>query len=142
MLLFHRLQLAAIVYRRDPIAIHETLEEITAGHKSSPPQSTPLHRSAAASSARRAAMDRTSNADSSSPNEDDVRESAPGQLVRDIWGHDSIVANKIEEAFKNMCQGLEQSTIVKFCQKKDIDYEPVSELHSSSSVCLPFYYSP
>lgn len=141
----YSLQLASIVYERAPIAIHRTLEEVTAGHKSSPPKTPDLHRSAASSAARRAA-NRPPNADpnspvhSPSPGEDQTKESAPGKLVGDIWGHDSIIASKIEEAFEKANQGPGRSTIGRFCEDKDIDYEPVSELNNSSSVCSTFSF--
>jgi hypothetical protein len=140
------LQLASIVYERAPIAIHKTLQEVTKGHKSSPTQSSTLHRSAATSSARRKdALHVNADADPihtlPSPGvENNVKESMPGKLVRDVWAHDTMVANKIEEAFKNADTGAGASAIGAFCLKKEIDYEPVSELNNSSSAFCSFFW--
>lgn len=138
-----RLQLASIVYERAPIAIHKTLEQVTAANKASPPRTPKSHISAAYSSARRSTLHRPPNTGTKSPAQppspgDTLNASAPGNLVKDIWGENSIIAQNIEMAFKSANEGPGETTIGKFCLDKDIDYEPVSELNNSSSVCSSF----
>lgn len=61
-------------------------------------------------------------------------ESGPGELVRDLFP--PTVAQKIQDSFK---AGIEskasgKGAITEFCERIDIQYEPVSELNNSSSV--------
>ncbi|KAF8315618.1 alpha/beta-hydrolase [Clavulina sp. PMI_390] len=146
------LQLASIVYERAPIAIHETLEEVTKAHRTSAAP-TRTHMSAASSSARRCTVHRPPNANPDSPvhtpspsssglhtpsGVHTVLESLPGELAKDIWGEDK--AKKIAKAYQSALHNKGRSTIETFCAKIDIDYEPVSELNNSSSAFCSFFW--
>lgn len=154
------LQLSSVVYERAPVAIHSTLEAVSSCTKQTAPQTH--HSSASATSAKRNTIHRPPSGPSGtapprapspsggpsptphtpiishSPGGTQIKESAPGCLVRDIFPDQQ--ASRIEKAFKDCNAGHGVSAITDFCERMGVEYEPVSELNSSSSAYASFFW--
>lgn len=59
-------------------------------------------------------------------------------LVHDLFNDAEV--KKIERAFSHAVDNDGEDVIREFCKRMKIDYEPVSELNSSSTVSISFSF--
>ena len=118
------LQLASVVYERDPDVIHQTLKETF----NSPPTMKQA-RSATASAAHHVKSD-------SSGSPSGIPVSKPGRLLHDLY--QSADAKRIEATFMKSHDNKGEDAIAFLCGRFGIQYEHVSELNNSSSVSSRF----